>query len=682
MNRIAPKALAGAVALAASSALPSLAQESQRLDNIVVTAAGFEQAMAEAPASISVISGEALNKQSYSSIVDAMDNVPGVYVTGGGGSRDISIRGMDNSYTLYLVDGRPISAGRSVNTNGQDEGKQIGLPPISMIERVEVIRGPMSSLYGSQALGGVINIITKKVTNEWSGSVTTEYTHSLNDINNDGQQVSFATSGPLIEGLLGVQVHGSWIGNEESDFIGSDDNAESRPESDTRQGGAKFVLTPDEENEFSLGVTSSTKEYTHTPGRSIGLLDSRGNPTTTSTYRYDKDVYTLGHKGTYSNWMVDSYLQHDISERVSDEEKKEEMSTFNTQATRFWGNQVLTIGAQYRKEELVDETNGLLTSNVPGAVRSVDRWIGALFAEVEWGITDDLNVTTGVRYDDDELFGGHLSPRVYANYQLAPQWTLKGGVSTGYKQPGLADATEGFGRGTGGAGSPAPHPRALIIGNPELDPETSTNYELGVVFNNTSGDVSGSATLFHTRFDDKIAEDRLCDPGGDSNDPTTWQCDYAGDDYLFLSTRRNIAEAEMQGLELTFDYAITPAVGLSSSYTFTDSEQKSGEFAGEPLNKIPEHMVNLHLDWQASRDLNLWVQGNYRSETSDFLGRRSMEDGTPGYGFADAGLVYVLNDSARIKAGVYNLANKEVTNDQYGVVLDGRRLNLGLTVDF
>ena len=481
---------------------------------------------------------------------------------------------------------------------------------------------------------------------------------------------------------MGVQVHGSWIGNEESDYYGGDDNAESQPESDTRQGGARFTLTPDKQNEFSLGVTSSTKEYTHTPGRSIDLVDSRGNPTTTSTYRYDKDVFTLGHKGTYDSWMVDSYLQHDISERVSDDEKKEEMSTFNTQATRFWGNHVLTLGGQYRQEELVDETNGLLTSNVPGAVRSVDRWIGALFAEVEWGVTDDLNVTTGVRYDDDELFGGHFSPRLYANYRLDPQWTLKGGISTGYKQPGLADATEGFGRGTGGAGSPAPHPRALIIGNPALDPETSTNYELGMVFNNATGDVSASATLFHTRFDDKIAEDRLCDPGGDSDDPATWQCDYAGDDYLFLSTRKNIDEAEMQGVELTLDVALTPAVGLSSSYTFTDSEQKSGEFAGEPLNKIPEHMVNLQLDWQASNDLNLWVQGNYRSETSDFLGRRSMEEGMPGYGFVDTGLVYALNDSARIKAGIYNLADKEVTNDDYGVVLDGRRLNLGLTVDF
>ena len=154
-----------ALALAITTAMTgnsAMAQEAERLEPVVVTAAGYEQALRDAPASISVISGEELSKQSYRDITDAMDNIPGVYVTGGGNSRDISIRGMSKAYTLYMVDGRPISDGRSVNTNGNDEGKQIGLPPISMIERIEVIRGPMSSLYGSQAMGGVVNIITKR----------------------------------------------------------------------------------------------------------------------------------------------------------------------------------------------------------------------------------------------------------------------------------------------------------------------------------------------------------------------------------------------------------------------------------------------------------------------------------------------------------------------------------------
>ena len=206
--------LASAIALA-SATTASLAQaEPVELGEIVVTAAGFEQNISDAPASISVISGEELAKKSYKSIVDAVNNIPGVYVTGGGGAQDISIRGMDDSYTLYLVDGRPVSAGRSVNTNGQDGGKQIALPPISMIERVEVIRGPMSSLYGSEAMGGVINIITRKNRGEWAGTISSEYTKSLNDVSNDSRQTSLFAGGALVEDLLSAEVNAAWGGDD------------------------------------------------------------------------------------------------------------------------------------------------------------------------------------------------------------------------------------------------------------------------------------------------------------------------------------------------------------------------------------------------------------------------------------------------------------------------------------
>src|SRR5690606_14260505 len=248
-----------------------VAQESAELKTIVVTATGYEQNIADAPASISVVTREDLEKQSYTDVVDAVKNIPGVVVTGGGSSQDISIRGMTQGYTLYLVDGRPVSAGRSVNTNGADSGKQIGLPPISMIERVEVIRGPMSSLYGSEAMGGVINIITRKPSKEWTGTIATEYTYSLNDINNDQQQINLFTSGAIIEGLLSAQINASFQGHDESDFIGGSDAGESTPESKRKKAGAKLIFTPNETNEFGLSYDASRLDYTKTPGKSIAL---------------------------------------------------------------------------------------------------------------------------------------------------------------------------------------------------------------------------------------------------------------------------------------------------------------------------------------------------------------------------------------------------------------------------
>ncbi|MFV0679294.1 TonB-dependent receptor domain-containing protein [Ottowia sp.] len=652
----------------------------QSLETVVVTASGHEQNIADAPASISVISRENLDVQSYSTIVDAVKNIPGVYVTGGGATQDISVRGMTQSYTLYLVDGRPISAGRSVNTNGTDSGKQIGLPPLSMVERIEVIRGPMSSLYGSEAMGGVINIITRKTGGKWQGSVGAEYTKSFNDVSNDGQSANFFVGGPLVAGLLGLRVNGAYLGADESDYWGGGlgSNTGSRPKTRQKSGGLELVFTPNEANRFTMSYQTSRQDTTMTPGKSVETTTT-GLPSTT---RYDKDIYTLTHDGRYGDLRLNTYLQHDVSDRVQDLVKKEKMTTLNTQGFFPWKGHVLTFGGQYRKEKLTDLTNGLLTSGIAGAESQMNRWIAALFAEVDWTLTSQLSLTTGLRYNHDEMFGGHLSPRVYGVYRHTPQWTLKGGVSTGYRQPSLSQATAGFGRGTGGGGSPAPHPRALIIGNPDLDPEKSTNFEAGYAYDSQRG-FKTSMMVFHTQYKDKIAEDRYCEsPNGDRNDPSSWVCPFGGNNYYFLSTSKNIAKAILQGVELTLDYQFTRTLNLSSSYTFTHSEQKTGAFVGKPLNKQPKHMLNAMLQWQATPQLLAWVQGNFRGKTSDYLGRTTMSSGTPSYGFVDIGVAYKVTPTVQLKAGVYNVFDKTVTNDTYGVVLDGLRATVGLTADF
>lgn len=369
---------------------------------------------------------------------------------------------------------------------------------------------------------------------------------------------------------------------------------------------------------------------------------------------------------------------------------EETVNIFNTQGTYFWGSHTITLGAQYKDEEFVNGQNVLFNDGIAGGVHEADRWLAAIYGEVEWGITDDFALTTGLRYNDDEFFGGHLSPRVYGVYSLTPTLTLKGGVSTGYKQPTLTQATEGFGGRTGGGGSPnvgsngQPLPRALSIGNPDLEPETSTSYEVGFVFDDPSIGLGTSVMLFHTVYKDKIAEDRFCTSpnAANNNDVANYACNFGGNNFYFLSTTRNIDKAVIQGLEFTLDYAITNDLSWMSSYTFTDSEQKSGDFKGEPLNKQPRHMFNTNLDWLVTDKLNLWSQYNYRSRTSDYLSRTSMSEGTPGYGFVDIGAVYGLSRNVDLTAGLYNVANKEVANDDYEVVLDGRRLVVGVTVDF
>lgn len=671
------------------------------IERIVVTASGFEQNPADAPASISVISAEELNKKSYTDITDAIKNIPGVYMTGGGNMADISIRGMSSSYTLYMIDGRPISMGRNVNTNGTDGGKQIGLPPISMIERIEVIRGPMSSLYGSDAMGGIINIITKKSAAEWHGSINAEWTRSFNDINNDKHKTDVYLSGGLIEGLLGMQLTGSWIKTAESDEPSADNKAgASVPDGTNTEAGVKFILTPNKENDVAFSYNKAKRDYTHNPGKSLNELNNNGQPNTPLHTEYEKDIYVLSHDGNYGNWRFSNYLQHDLSENIQADPskvKKEQVTTLNSQASLFLEQHTVTLGGQYREEKVTDDTNGLLTADIDGAVRSVSRWIGAVFAEVDWGLTDDFSVVTGLRYNDDEFFGSHYSPRVYGIYHVSPNLTFKGGVSTGYKQPNLGEATSGFGQGTGGRNSdnrqglggekdPAGEriPSALIIGNQDLKPETSTNIEFGYVYDNPETGLNTSLMVFYTEYNDKIAEDRYCiSPHAESStDYQNFSCTYNGTDFNFLSTKMNIDKASMQGVELTFDYELAHNWRLSGSHTFTQSEQRSGDFKGSPLNKMPKHMTNINAFWEVNHKLSSWAQYNFRGKTSDYLSRTSMAEGTPSYGFFDVGLNYEFTPTVRGKFGVYNLANKVVSREDYGVMLDGLRANVGITIDF
>src|SRR5690606_18124366 len=152
----------GVMLLAASAS--SLAQPvEQQMGEVVVSASGFEQDVKEAPASITVITREDLETKRITSIADALADVEGVDIGGSAGKTgglNVRMRGMDNEYTLVLIDGRRQNSTANLYPNGFGEAANSFLPPASAIERIEVIRGPMSTLYGSDALGGVINTST------------------------------------------------------------------------------------------------------------------------------------------------------------------------------------------------------------------------------------------------------------------------------------------------------------------------------------------------------------------------------------------------------------------------------------------------------------------------------------------------------------------------------------------
>jgi outer membrane receptor for ferrienterochelin and colicins len=186
----------------------------QTLDKVVVTASGFEQKVIDAPASISVVSREELSKRPYTSLVDALRDVEGIDVgleaTDKNGRATISMRGLPSEYTLVLIDGRRQSNVGQLYPNNFGGGQFAYLPPLDAIERIEVVRGPMSTLYGSDAMGGVINIITRRNQDSWHGALTQGFTVQQDDQFGDARTTDLYLSGPLLKDRLSLAVRGSY----------------------------------------------------------------------------------------------------------------------------------------------------------------------------------------------------------------------------------------------------------------------------------------------------------------------------------------------------------------------------------------------------------------------------------------------------------------------------------------
>lgn len=639
---------------AAVAAAPALADETSEMENLVVTASGHEQALVDAPASISVIDREQLEQRAYRDVTDALKDLPGVIITGGesgGDSADISLRGMPAGYTLMLVDGKRLS-GRESRPNSDGPGEeQNWLPPVEAIERIEVVRGPMSTLYGSDAIGGVINVITRKVPAQWNGSVQVDSIIQDNSASGDMAQANFHLSGPLVQDKLSLQLYGRKYQRDEDSIVNGYN------ETDVQSVTGRLAYTPSENHEVLLETGTTEQERTSLVGQSGPTEGCRGG-CSDAFNEYNRDFISITHNGRFESGDLSSFVQREVTENIG---RQMEIANLVAKSSYIMplGDHTLVLGATYEAEELDDFTSNQISDRTH--IES-SRW--AFFGEDEWALTDSFALTAGVRLDDDENFGSHASPRLYGVWKLAERWTLKGGVSTGYNSPGLRHLTADWGQSSRGGD---------VYGNPDLEPETSINKEIALHFQGSDG-FSAGITLFHNDFEDKISRidcpEDICDAGPNQFGSTP-------------TYRINIDEAVTRGGEISVAAELTERFKINASYTHTDSEQKTGEYRGEPLAQLPKNMASVSTDWRASDALNHWLRVTYRGEESQpTTGPSSGSLIAPSYTFVDTGLNYALSESTKLKAGIYNLLDEEVTYDEYGFVADGRRYWLGVNYRF
>ena len=600
-----------------------------------------------------MISREELERGHFQNVTDALRDVPGVVVTGGGrgdNGNDISIRGMPSQYTLILVDGRPQNS-RESRPNGSAGFEQDWLLPLQAIERIEVVRGPMSTLYGSDAIGGVINVITRKVADTWHGNIQLDTVLQEDSASGDSRQANFYLSGPLVADRLGLQLYGRTSERDE------DDIENGYEEKSLQSLTARLSLAASDNHDFTAEAGITEQDRRSLVGRSAPAEGCRGG-CTDSIGEYTNSHVALTHSGRFDWGTSETFVQRERSENQS-RDIEITNTTAKTSAVIPLGMHMLTVGASWEEESLEDGTTNQISDRT--AVEN-SQW--ALFMEDEWMLTNAWALTGGLRLDDDDNYGSHLSPRLYSVWNMTPEWTLKGGVSTGYRSPNLREITPDWGQVSRGGN---------VYGNPDLEPETSLNKEIALLYGNDAG-LNGSLTLFHNDFEDKITRiacpTDICNAGPNQfgSDPTY---------------RVNIDDAVTQGVEASLGTPLTDTLALTASYTFTDSEQKSGEYAGEPLTQLPRHQVSATLDWDVNARLSQWTKVSYRGEESQpTTGPSQSAIVAPSYTFVDAGIGYQLNDSATVNAGIYNLFDERITYDEYGYVDDGRRVWLGLNVAF
>ncbi len=487
--------------------------------------------MSQAPASVSVIDRKQLAQRAYKDITDALRDVPGVTVTGGGYRQDISVRGLPAQYTTILVDGKK-QTGRESQPNGSGGYEQDWLPPLDSIERIEIVRGPMSTLYGSDAMGGVINIITRKNYRKWSGNLRAETKIQENSDSGADSQIQLAFSGPLIENLLSITASGLYQKREE------DDIERGYAEKELRNMRTAFHLTPNTTDTLTFEYILQDQTRTSTPGKS---LPERNSLSETESERHS---YALTHEGKYKDLTSRSYVQQESVENVG-----RNITIDNLVANTQWSlilneSHMVTLGAEFLEESLDDfDTNSGDATNIENS-----QW--SVYGEDEWRLTDKLAFTLGLRLDDNEQFSSQVSPRAYAVYNINDNWVLKGGVSTGYRTPELREMAEGWVQESRGGN---------IYGNPALSPETTVNKEIALYFSGDDG-FEYSITAFHNDFDDKIAI-------------ATCELDVCLDDTDRYNI--NIDEAESYGAELAARYNIGNW-SFNGAYSYTRSEQKNG----------------------------------------------------------------------------------------------------------
>jgi outer membrane receptor for ferrienterochelin and colicins len=517
----------------------------------------------------------------------------------------------------------------------------------------------------------VINIITRKIADHWGGSATFNYSKPDSDTRGNTTQMGALFSGPLTDNL-GVRI-GANVTDRESDR-----GARQTPGNKAEKANVLFDWRISDSHVVGVEASRGTQRNS-----GAGQVNSWGLSKLVQT------GYVIRHDGTYSDATTSktTLVQNEYEDKGSDVGNRSKETVFDTAFnTGFhWGvEHSLNVGGQWKREELENsDTIGTVPVTWTGSGRisptsEADSW--ALFAEDHLTLHERFVLTLGLRWDNTENYDDNLSPRIYGVWHPADAWTVRGGISKGFRAPNLKQGTAGAATQSGGNGC-----RALtaegwssrsvnadgtrgcyMAGNPNLEPETSTNYELGVGFDREGW--SASATYFLTNFDDKIEQVPLSQIPGQT---TSFVNGY------WWTVAQNIQKARTRGVEASVTVPLHERLSWTTHATrMLESKNRT---TGATLLVVPELTANTSLEWQVT---DAWSLNASAQHIGKQLVSATSATFAKAYTTWDLVTGFDVNENLTLRAGVLNVGDVSTIDEGNNYDGGARTFFVGATARF
>ncbi|MFH1969079.1 MAG: TonB-dependent receptor [Verrucomicrobiota bacterium] len=548
---------------ASAQPAPVATQAVVEADIVVVSATRIPQSIRDLGVSVSVVPRERIEELQAQNVGDVLKEVTDARVNSYGAmgaQRGITLRGSSGQQVLVMVDGRPVNVA-SVGT------ADLSMYPVDQIERIEVIRGPGSVLYGAGAMAGVVNIITRdppeKFTTDLAASYGTKNTRILR-LDNGARIGDF---GYLI--TASQNASDGWREN-------------SACEGYNISGKLDYDLTRESRLTLNSGFSRQNK----------GVPGSTSWPTPNAKQYDEQSWFDLTHKyelATNSCFTGKAFLNQNWQnykdpDSFTDTISRNQKAGLDLQQTLPLGERQLLLGGIYLENDHVNIKDAGGVSRIGG---NRDLFTGAGFLQDEVSLMDALVVTPGLRCDIQSKWGAELSPKISGLYKIIEGTGLKASIGRGFRAPTV---NELYWRDD------------YSVGNPDLKPEESFSYDAGIQ-QQFGAKTMLEVSLFQSHMKNLIA----------------WYDEGTG-----IYTVQNINDARIQGLETELSMQFTEEISGALNYTLLDAQDTSGKYDGETLTYRPKNKVGGRLGYQTKWGLKLNVNADYTG--SVYTDRANIKD--------------------------------------------------------